>query len=58
MEIIFIREAQTSQDILSQVKNSVISRIEQAVNAINSDYKTKNSETLVLPIVRLKLLQI
>ena len=51
MEIIFIREAQTSQDILSQVKNSVISRIEQAVNAINSDYELKNSETLVLPIV-------
>lgn len=51
MEIIFIRERQSSQDIVSQVKNSIISRIEQAVNAINSDYETKNSETLVLPIV-------
>lgn len=51
MEIIFIKEAQTSNDIVSQVKNSIISRIEQAVNAINSDYETKNSENLVLPIV-------
>ena len=51
MEIIFIKEAQTSTDIVSQVKNSIISRIEQAVNAINSNYETKNSESLILPIV-------
>ena len=51
MEIIFIKEAQTSNDIVSQVKNAIISRIEQAVNAINSEYETKNSESLILPIV-------
>ena len=44
MYIIFIREKQTDTDILSQVKNSVISRVQQAVNVTDCD-------SLILPVV-------
>lgn len=45
MEIVFVREKQNSKDILSQVKDSVISRIQQAVNVTNE------TETVILPVV-------
>ncbi len=46
MEIVFVRENQNSKDILSQVKNSIISRIQILVNLTN-----KETETLILPVV-------
>lgn len=45
MDIIFIKEVQTSSDILNQVKNGIIARIQQAVNPLNQ------TQTLILPIV-------
>ena len=45
MEIFFIKEVQTSADILNQVKNSIIARIQQAVNV------TGQTQTLILPVV-------
>ena len=46
MEIVFVREKQNSNDILSQVRDSVIARIQQAVNLTESD-----TETYILPVV-------
>lgn len=46
MEIVFVREKQNSTDILSQVKNSVISRIQIPVDLTN-----KETETYILPVV-------
>ena len=46
MEIIFVREAQNRTDILSQVKNSIIARIQQAVNIAD-----RETESLILPII-------
>lgn len=45
MEIFFIKEVQTSSNILYQVKNNIIARIEQAVNV------TGQTKTLILPVV-------
>lgn len=45
MQIFFIKEIQTSSDLLNQVKNGIISRIQQAVNV------TGQTQTLILPIV-------
>ena len=47
MEIVFIRETNTSNNILTQVKNSIIGRIQQAVNVVNAN----KVQTLILPIV-------
>ena len=46
MEIVLIKESVSSQNILSQLKNNIISRIQQAVNVTSS-----NTTSLILPIV-------
>lgn len=45
MDIYLIKEVQSSADILNQVKNNIIARIQQAVNV------TGQTQTLILPIV-------
>lgn len=46
MEIVLIKESISSQNILSQLKNNIISRIQQAVNVTS-----KGTISLILPIV-------
>ena len=48
MEIVLIKESNsTSSDILTQVKNNIIGRIQQAVNVIDKN----KTQSLILPIV-------
>lgn len=46
MEIVLIKESVSSQNILSQLKNNIISRIQQAVNVTSA-----NTQNMILPIV-------
>ena len=43
MEIVLIKESVSSQNILSQLKNNIISRIQQAVNVTSSNTTSKNT---------------
>lgn len=46
MDIIFVREKQTGQNILSQINNNIIDRIQKAFNVTDNE-----TESLFLPIV-------